>query len=62
MSAQRTGDKRATAAAPPEPGVANRLESELDEALEETFPASDPIAVDSAEAHKARHPTAGRND
>lgn len=29
------------------------LERELDEALAETFPASDPIAVDSAEEHRA---------
>jgi len=30
------------------------LERELDSALEGTFPASDPVAVDSAEAHAAR--------
>lgn len=30
------------------------LERELDQALEGTFPASDPVAVDSAEAHAAR--------
>ena len=35
--------------------VAKSLERELDEALEETFPASDPIAVDSLKTHHARH-------
>jgi hypothetical protein len=30
------------------------LERELDEALRETFPASDPIAVDAAVEHAAR--------
>ena len=30
------------------------LDRELDKALEDTFPASDPIAVDSAEVHKER--------
>jgi uncharacterized membrane protein YccC len=33
------------------------LERELDQALEATFPASDPVAVDSAEAHAARRNT-----
>lgn len=31
------------------------LDRELDKALEDTFPASDPIAVDSADVHKERH-------
>lgn len=31
------------------------LERELDKALENTFPASDPIAVDSAKIHEDRH-------
>lgn len=36
------------------------LESELDEALDATFPASDPVAVDSAAQHRARRKSAGR--
>lgn len=36
------------------------LEREIDEALEETFPASDPIAVDSAGEHRARRKLAGK--
>jgi hypothetical protein len=31
------------------------LDRELDRALEDTFPASDPVAVDSAAVHEARH-------
>jgi glyceraldehyde-3-phosphate dehydrogenase (NAD(P)) len=31
------------------------LENELDEALKDTFPASDPIAIDSAAVHAERH-------
>jgi hypothetical protein len=31
------------------------LDRELDKALEDTFPASDPVAVDSAAAHEERH-------
>lgn len=31
------------------------LDRELDQALEDTFPASDPIAVDSAAVHEKRH-------
>lgn len=31
------------------------LDRELDKALEDTFPASDPVAVDSAAVHEARH-------
>ena len=42
---------RSPRTAPREPQAA--LERELDEALAETFPASDPIAVDSAEEHRA---------
>ena len=34
---------------------ADALERELDNALEDTFPASDPIAVDSAAVHEERH-------
>ena len=30
------------------------LERELDKALEDTFPASDPIAIDSADVHEER--------
>lgn len=30
------------------------LERELDRALEDTFPASDPIAIDSADVHEQR--------
>lgn len=30
------------------------LDRELDKALEDTFPASDPVAVDSAEVHEER--------
>ena len=42
---------RSPRTAPREPQAA--LERELDEALAETFPASDPIAVDSAEERRA---------
>lgn len=35
--------------------AASALERELDHALEETFPASDPVAVDTADEHAARH-------
>ena len=34
---------------------ADALDRELDEAREGTFPASDPIAVDTAETHEERH-------
>jgi hypothetical protein len=44
-----------TAARSSEDEVARTLERELDQALEQTFPASDPIAVDSLTTHKARH-------
>ena len=44
-------ERRSPRTAPREPQAA--LERELDEALAETFPASDPIAVDSAEEHRA---------
>lgn len=36
------------------------LERELDRALEETFPASDPIAIDSADVHEERRHKAQR--
>lgn len=36
------------------PGAGDALERELDQALAATFPASDPVAVDSAEQHRAR--------
>jgi hypothetical protein len=35
------------------------LELELDEALEETFPASDPVAIDSAGEHARRREDSG---
>ena len=35
-------------------GTGAALERELDQALAATFPASDPVAVDSAEEHRAR--------
>lgn len=31
------------------------LDRELDKALEDTFPASDPVAVDSAKVHEERN-------
>ena len=34
---------------------ADALDRELDEALEETFPASDPIAVNTTGTHEERH-------
>ena len=37
------------------------LERELDHALEETFPASDPVAVDTADEHAARGKRAGKD-
>ena len=37
-----------------------RLERELDDALKGTFPASDPLAVDSADEHAARRNRAAR--
>jgi hypothetical protein len=36
------------------------LERELDHALEETFPASDPVAVDTVDEHAARRKRAGQ--
>lgn len=36
------------------------LERELDRALEETFPASDPIAIDTADVHEERRHKAQR--
>jgi hypothetical protein len=46
-----------TSKQPPESGEAksDALDRELDKALEDTFPASDPVAVDSAAAHEERH-------
>lgn len=38
------------------------LERELDEALRETFPASDPIAVDAAVEHAARRKLVRRQE
>ncbi|CAG2136688.1 hypothetical protein [Cupriavidus plantarum] len=35
-----------------------KIEQELDEALEDTFPASDPIAVDPRPEHEKRKPGA----
>jgi len=35
-------------------GAAAALERELDQALAATFPASDPVAIDPAEEHRAR--------
>ena len=39
---------------PAEDDEKKRVDEELDEALEETFPASDPIAVDVTEPSRAR--------
>ncbi|HEY2024982.1 hypothetical protein [Paraburkholderia sp.] len=36
------------------PGPLDTLDARLDEALMESFPASDPIAVDIADPHRAR--------
>ena len=51
MSAIRNRRRRARGA---QRGAGPALERELDEALAETFPASDPVAIDSAEEHRAR--------
>ena len=51
---------------PPQDRAAERrradaaLEREIDQALEATFPASDPIAVDTAREHRARRKRAGK--
>ena len=60
MAAQSKRDKDATPAAPAEDSAGGNLERELDEALAETFPASDPIAVDSARMHAARRRNTAR--
>jgi hypothetical protein len=40
---------------PPDPQPVESAEDRLDEALDETFPASDPIAVDPAEPPEDKH-------
>ena len=42
-------------------GAGAALEQELDQALAATFPASDPVAVDSAEEHRARRTKSSRS-
>ena len=42
---RRRDKPAATARAPPEPGAKAEIEGNLDEALEATFPASDPVAI-----------------
>lgn len=51
MSAIRNRRRRARG---PQRGAELALERELDEALAETFPASDPVAIDSAAEHRDR--------
>lgn len=51
MSAIRNRRRRARN---PQRGAGPALERELDEALAATFPASDPVAIDSREEHLAR--------
>lgn len=49
QSSRRGGSSQGTKGAPPSapvPAEQDRMEDDLDEALKETFPASDPIAVD----------------
>ena len=52
--------KHTTRAPEPEPEPADPTDDRLDEALEETFPASDPIAVHPEEDEDKARKSAGR--